>query len=723
MADVVVTAAFAAVAVLLGAHAGWPPILLGGLVLAAGPGDSVPLRLVGLAVAVGVLVLDRRGRVEPSAGAVLALAVVQGAVRLPTTGHLGTSAALAALATLPLVVAGTRRLPPVLRSKVAVGAAVIAAVVLAASGSALLATARARTALEAAERDIDAGIAAARRGDTDGATRSFRSAAIGFSAAQASTGAWWTTPAHQVPLVAQHLGVLDEVARLGGRGADLAVAGSTEIDVDRLRLVDGRIDPAAVRAYQPTFHRLQRQASEIRRQAARLGSPWLVQPVRERLDRFEQSVAKAAAGARTAEQAADLAPYLLGQGGHRTYLLAFVTPAEARASGGFFGNYGVLDVDDGRLHLVRIGRDDQLDAAGDPAKKRITGPPDFVARYSRFDPAHTWANITMSPDFPSVGRAMAELFPESGGVPVDGVIRIDPVAMAGLLALTGPVDLPGLPYRLTDENVTQFLVADQYVAFDDQAERSDLLGDIARAAFDHLTAGEAATPAQFGADLGPALADGNLALWFRDPKAQAFATRIGADDALPPHRGDLFGVTTQNASGNKIESFLQRTIRYRTDIDARRGVATTHVSVNLRNDAPPGGFPDYVTGNLVGLPKGTNRSYVSFFSSQPVRSATIDGKPLALERDAEGGYPVASAFLDLPPQSTRTIELVLQGPVDIRTGRYRFDYLPQVMVRPDRVDWWITTGAGGRVEGPAHVRREPSVGPWSVTVGIDRVSS
>lgn len=738
--DLVLTGAFAGLVVLLGAHAHWPSLLLGGLVLAAVGGTPV-VRGVGVAVAIAALALDRRGRIEPSAASSLALAIVQGALRLPTGGRLGTSAALAALATVPLAAAGTRRLPPVLRRKaVALAGGALVLVGLAAA-SAGYASWRARTDLEAAEHQADAGILAAQQGDTAGVRTAFAAASIRFSEAHAATHAWWTFPAAHVPLVAQHLAVLDDVARLGGRGARLALAGVTEVDVEHLRLDHGRLDPGAVAADQPVFHRLARRARALQAEAAGVGSPWLVAPVRTRLARFERSVAKAAAGARTAELAADLAPRLLGASGRRTYLLAFVTPAEARAAGGFLGNYGVLTVDRGRLDLQVVGRNDQLDAAGDEAAKRIVAPADYVARYGQFDPAHTWGNLTMSPDFRSVGEAMANLFPGSGGEPVDGVIRIDPTAMAGLLAVTGPVDVPGLPYALTSRNATQFLLADQYARFDDQAQRSDLLGDVAKAAFHRLTRATSASPSRFGAALGPSLAHGNLALWFRDPQAEAFAHHLGADGALPAHRGDLFGVTTQNAGGNKIDAFLQRTITERTQLDAATGRATTEVTVSLHNDAPPGGFADYVIGNLVHLPRGTNRSYVSFFSSRAVRSATLDGHPVALAPDVEGGYRVASTFVDLPPGSTRTFRLVLVGTIDLHHGTFRFDHLPQVMVRPDRIRWDLTVDDAGRLRHagtsggappvtaiagvPADrgiaVDAVPSVGPWSVTVGVERV--
>ncbi|CAN5749593.1 hypothetical protein BH10ACT1_BH10ACT1_35580 [soil metagenome] len=734
LGDAVLVAGFAAAVVLLGAHAWWPPLLLGGAVVAAA-GSSVPVRGLGLAVVVAVVVLERRGRIEPTAAALVSLVVVEVALRLPTDGRLGTSAALAALAVLPFAASGARRLPLLLRrpmARIGLGVAAFALVGLAVAGAAVV---RAHRDLDAAQRDVTAGVEAARSGDVDAAAASFRSASIHFAAARGSTGAWWTAPADQVPVVAQHLAALDSVAALGGSGAELALDGTTEVDVDRLRLVDGSLDPEVVRSFQPVLARLSRQVEGLRDRAADLGSPWLVAPVQRELAQLDRTAAQAADSARTASQAAAVAPQLLGGSGRRTYLVAFVTPAEARASGGFMGNYGILVADHGRLDLTRVGRDDELDRAGDPATKAITGPPDYVARYGRFDPAHTWANVTMSPDFPSVAQAMAELFPQSGGPQVDGVIRVDPLALSGLLALTGPVHVDGLPFALDAENVAPFLLAGQYQQFDDQSVRTELLGDVAEAAFDQFTSGVGPRPAELASAIGPTVAGGNLALWFRDPAEQGFVERIGADAALPtPADGDVFGVTTQNAGGNKIESFLQRTVSYDVHVDTATGEARTTVRVSLHNDAPAGGFPDYVIGNLVGLPVGTNRSYVSLYSSQQLRSAERDGKPLALRREREGGLAVASTFLDIAPGATTSIELELAGPIDLSSGRYRFAYVPQVMVRPDRVRWSLATDSGGRVTGTdtvgnaevvrtarsVAVRPRPAPGRWSIEVAVDR---
>ena len=68
-----------------------------------------------------------------------------------------------------------------------------------------------------------------------------------------------------------------------------------------------------------------------------------------------------------------------------------------------------------------------------------------------------------------------------------------------------------------------------------------------------------------------------------------------------------------NGGGNKIDHFLQRRASYETSTDAS-GETTATLRLELTNNAPAEGYPRYVIGNLVGLPAGTSRLYVSFYS-------------------------------------------------------------------------------------------------------------
>jgi len=64
--------------------------------------------------------------------------------------------------------------------------------------------------------------------------------------------------------------------------------------------------------------------------------------------------------------------------------------------------------------------------------------------------------------FPAI---LAQLYPQSGGPSIDGVLAIDPYGLAALLNFTGPIDVPGLAEPLTSANAAQVLLTQQYISF------------------------------------------------------------------------------------------------------------------------------------------------------------------------------------------------------------------------------------------------------------------
>ncbi len=103
---------------------------------------------------------------------------------------------------------------------------------------------------------------------------------------------------------------------------------------------------------------------ELRRAIDAVDSPWLVDQVESPLEsaaaEFDDNIDQV----ETAVQALQAAPGLLGGDGVRNYFVAFTTPAEARGTGGFMGNYAVLTADDGALSVSEFGRTADLNAGG-----------------------------------------------------------------------------------------------------------------------------------------------------------------------------------------------------------------------------------------------------------------------------------------------------------------------------------------------------------------------
>jgi hypothetical protein len=731
VADRSYAAGFGALVAYCGATASLPALAWAAVVLAVF-GGTVTLHVLGLLTLAALLVLARRGKLEPVAGAVVAAVTVQGLLRLSVSSPTYGSAAAAALGTVPILLSAAVR-------SYGTGRRIVVRAVLAALGVVAVCAAiagivavRTHSLLDDAERSARAGVDAAKAADRPRAAADFARAEESFRTAAHVADAWWTWPARQVPVLAPQVRTIDQVVAIGAHTLPLAEAGVQDVDPNRLRLHNGRVDLTALQTYLPVFQRLATGTARASTELSRVRSTWLVSPLADAVARLTRTVSKADDSAQTAREAVALAPQILGGHGTRRYLVLFVTPAELRGSGGLIANYGVLVARDGALHLETLGRGPQLDDAGSP-NKHLDGPAEYLARYGRFDPASTWENITMSPDFPTVGQVAAELFPQSGGTRVDGVISLDPVALSDLLALTGPVVIPGLPHRLDAGNVVQFLYHDEYALNISHDERVNLLGLLARATFDRLTQGTSASPSQFANEMSPALGDKDLTMWFATPAEQHFAVRIGGDGSVPAAGGDTFGLIAQNAGGNKLDAYLHRQIAYSATVHADSGRESAVATITLRNDAPSSGLPIDIIGNQVGLPTGTTRLIIAAYSRLALESATLDGHPLRLVAEREFGRNVYWAYVDVPPGGSRHLVLHLEGPVDLARRSYTFDWFSQVLPNPDRLDWSLQVDGGeatGATSSPtvavdhnrgnSHALWDRAPVAWHLVLALDR---
>jgi hypothetical protein len=728
-----------AAATALAASVAWPSFLAFGTLVLLVAGGTWPLHVVGLVLVVALGVLFARDRLSPLAAAVIAGVLVQGLLRLPWTAPERGSAGVAALGLVPILFAGAWRATTgrnKLRRRVFAFVMVAGGLVLV---GALYIAVRTDEILDEAQHFARAGVAAARDGDRRHAASNFESAGGEFRRARHFARSWWAWPGRAIPIVAPQLRSLDRVTSAGAEAVDVARDAVSRVDPDQLRFVDGRLDLKAVARDQVVFANAARRTDEIRKTLDDVPDLWLAPPIQHAIARFDTVVKSAGDSAHTAADALALAPSMLGADGPRTYFIAFVTPAEARGSGGLLANYGILRAADGRIHLDIVGVGPNLDFGG-TTPKIITGLPDYVARYSKFDVANTWANVTMSPDFPTVAQAIAQLYPQSGGQRVDGVMEVGPHGMAGLLALSGPIRLPGLPMELDQHNIVNFLLHDEYLQIPDQKTRFDLLGNIARATFDKLTSGTSEQPAQISKIMSPVVRAQQLAFWLRDPAGQRFVEHIGGDAGVAPvDDSDSFGAIDQNGNGSKIDYYLHRTVRYDAHIDGRTGRVDARMTLTLRNDSPRHGVPSYVIGNPFRERNGTNRTILSLYSPLSLRGATLDGKNFSLSAERELGRNVWSEIVDIPAGATRTVVLDLTGTINLSAtgsrGHYRFDYIPQVLPNPDSVAVHLAltnaratgadttglgTGAVVRSSRSVTVNVPTSEGRWSVDVRLRR---
>ncbi|MHB1533773.1 MAG: DUF4012 domain-containing protein, partial [Acidimicrobiales bacterium] len=509
---------------------------------------------------------------------------------------------------------------------------------------------------------------------------------------------WWTAGAALVPVEAQqrHAIVASTTAAAGVLATAEGVVG--HLGALHSSYHDGHLDLAAIAALAAPVHRLDLALGAAQRRLAHAGSPWLVPPVAARLDLLTSRLDSAASSTRLADEAIPVLPGVLGAHGTRHYFIAFMTPSESRGLDGFIGSYGELTATDGHLSLTRNGPITQL--SNMPGPRKITGPASYLARYGAFDPAHYLQDVSYSPSFPTVANVIAQLYPQVGGDHLDGVLAIDPFALAALLNFTGPITVAGLPETLTAANAASVLTLGQYESTGSSSQanvaRHDALDAALQAAFTKLTAGSLPSPRALSATLDPVVRQGRLLFWTFHRREQPLLRKLGLSGAFPsPRHQDLLAVTTQNADNNKIDAFLTRQINDRVRFDPATGAVSSIVTISLHNAAPASGLPVYVIGSYPGsgIPLGANLTWMSLYSPLSLTRATIAGAPMPTRSIRELGLNTYSGYVLVPAGQTVTVTVDLAGHV-AKGAAYGLAWREQPMVHPDQASVELT-GAGG----------------------------
>ncbi|MET0325331.1 MAG: DUF4012 domain-containing protein [Ilumatobacteraceae bacterium] len=657
--------------VLVGALAPWWAVAI-----AAGAALAIavdPLLMLVAALALGLaLWLGATRRTTPVLSALALGATFNVMARAELGGFLGLSALVAAAIAFLVFVTAIGRHTRLVRRLSLAGIGLAVAFVGVASVGFAYEAARSRHELAGGLTWAELGVSQLENDEFDVAATSFENAAASLAAAHERVSAPLAAGAAFVPVLAQHRSAVVDMSGVGATGATTVAEALDEIDLDALRTVDGRINLDALAALEEPLTRVRTALVSLQETTNDARSPWLVGRATYELDDFDESVAEHLPSLDNALDAIRMAPTMLGADGPRTYLVVFTTPSESRGLGGMIGNYAELTVDDGLMSLSGFGRGEDIDAAASSAGVRLDGPDGFLEQYGRFgfdsDGAglvgnSAMRNAGMSPNFPWVGEVASDVYTQTTGRSVDGVIAMDPYVVAALLRYTGPVRLVTLDQELNADNAVPFLLRDQYVLAEDKAERVDALAEAASITFEALLGDALPEPITIARDLGPLAAERRLLVWSADPEEQALLERVHLAGQIPPPDGaDGWSFTVTNGGGNKIDSFLERAAGYTSTTDPATGETTATLHVRLTNTAPAEGFPPYVIGNRVGLPSGTNRLYVSFYSPLPLTGVTLDGQPIGLAVGQEQGWNVYSGFVDIPPgDGTADFELQLAG--------------------------------------------------------------
>lgn len=658
---------------------------------------------IALALAAWSALMPQHNRIV---GALVGALAVQAMLRPPDVELRFLYGITVVIAIVPVCFSAYRLLRRRGRRRVRRGVIVTAVAALLLSAAAGVTAVTARGDMNDGVDAMRSGLAAIDEGDDDAAAADFNRANRLFATAQDSLEAPWAVAATAIPVVAQHVDAADAVASSGVSLSSTAAAVADGADYRDLRLDDGAVDLALVNRIEPTVDIAAVALADAKVAMDDVDQEWLLPPLDDAVQTLLREIDDVQPETQLASEALDVLPAILGGGDTpRRYLVAVTSPNETRNSGGFLGGYAEIVADAGKLTKVRAGSVSELNRGAEVGPRTLEGSPEFAERYSTYVPARFLQNATASPDLPTTSRVLAELYPNSGGAPIDGVVYIDPVGLAALLELTGPIQVEGIGRPITAENVEAFLLKGQYVEFPNNPDRDEIQANVASATFDALLSTELPGPRRLGEVLGPMVHQGHIGFWTFTPDEQTFLRSIDADSAFDPGDDDFLSVRVANAAPNKLDAYLERTVDYDVEVDPGTGAYTGTATVTLTNNAPDG-LNDYVAGNRELLngrpdapPLGTNRLFVTTYSNSTVLGATLDGEPIALGVQDELGTRAHIALVDIPRGETVTLVYDVEGV--ITDGEYRLRLSHPPLARPDQVTLTVRTTDGDELPLPA----------------------
>jgi hypothetical protein len=256
-------------------------------------------------------------------------------------------------------------------------------------------------------------------------------------------------------------------------------------------------------------------------------------------------------------------PAAVGENGPRTYLLLFTNPDELRPAGGFVGSFGVITVDRGAPSLIDVRGEQDLDGR---YRVRFPIPAALGARLSFPNNSLDIGDAGWDPDFRSSATLSEQMLGSATGRTVDGTIAIDPYAMAALLRITGPVDVPQYG-TLTADNF--FSRVNQIVNVEaGPSSGKKALPVISAAIVKHLFTTPIDAWPQMMATAGDAARGRHVQLYLHDVAvAQALdAARYDGSFVNPPDGKDYLMVVDANVGGTKGDGYVRKSAEARVEV-------------------------------------------------------------------------------------------------------------------------------------------------------------
>lgn len=426
------------------------------------------------------------------------------------------------------------------------------------------------------------------------------------------------------------------------------------VDPAALAPVDGRVDLAPLEQAAPVVVAAAEKVAQGQQRLEDIDEGALWDVVASPLVDLRTKLDQLAMTTTTASRAVQLLPPMLGGDGPRTYLVLVQNPAEPRATGGVPALV-VLRAEGGALTLIdQRGAD--MGNMKDPALPLTS---EELSLFSGLLGSYM-ADVTFTPDFPRSAELAQAIWEQETEIELDGVLSIDPAALASILGVTGGVVLAN-GVELTSENAASWLMNTVYLDYATGAQHDALFAEATAAMFARVTTGDW-DPVEMVEALASAARNGHLIVWADRSQEQSLisGTVLSGQLVREVEGPSVVGVFFNDGSQSKLGYYLEAEIDAEAVACRSDGTQelTLRLTVSSKAPADAASLPIYVSGGGQVVPAGQMRVNVLLYAPRGglVDDVNIDGADGGVHSQRHDGLAVVAKTVTLAPGQRVTIE-------------------------------------------------------------------
>ncbi len=343
---------------------------------------------------------------------------------------------------------------------------------------------------------------------------------------------------------------------------------------------------------------------------------------------------------------------LLGGNGPRKYLFLFQNNSEMRATGGFIGSYGLLDISNG--HVKKFFIDGIFNPDGQLRDKIV--PPVPIQKISA---AWSMHDSNWFPDFPTSAQKAISFYEKTGGPTADGVISLTPTLMQKLLRITGSIEMPEYDVTLDADNFIELTQYKVEVDYDKQENKpKKILSDLAPLLLEKLlSSSDLAKLSATAQAFMEGLNEKHILLYSQEKELEELISAQGWAGKILPTEKDYVSVINTNINGFKTDAVVEEKIEHQAEIQADGSVIDTLKITRKHN----GGNSQYEWLNKVNsdylrvyVPLGSKLLEASG-QTREINTPALDYNSLGFKRDEDVQKEESSITVD-PNSGTRVYQ-------------------------------------------------------------------